>query len=55
MKKEEVKITDRLKEGDYYAIWQVHEIQDKGVVVSLLNGTHKHLMDWKYVELMHKV
>jgi hypothetical protein len=60
MKKEEVKIGDRLVAFDWspqplYGIWKVLEIQSRGVVVVLRNGSHKHLMEWSRVEQMKKL
>jgi hypothetical protein len=39
----------------FYGVWVVHEIQDRGLVVSLKTGSHKHLMEWKRVEKGNKL
>jgi hypothetical protein len=58
----EVKVGDRLtpKESpsaatDFYGVWYVHEVQARGLVVTLRNGSHKHLMEWWRVEQMQKL
>lgn len=52
----EWKIGDRVAQTNdggnihpFYGVWFVHEIQERGLVVSLKSGAHKHLMDWSRV------
>lgn len=44
-----------LKEGDRLrfgtrTVWEVKQVVERGVVTSMLDGSHKSLLDWTYLE-----